>query len=437
LYSVLNPPGVLGSLGSLAHYEAESVLGVGGMGVVVSALDTCSAKRVAIKMLRPELAGDGGSVRRFLEEARRMRDLAHDGILPVLEIVEHAPGPFLVMPWVEEGSLAQRLRAGEPLPEEQALPIAVQLARAVAYAHTCGVIHRDIKPGNVLLDGEGGVWLTDFGLAAEFSVKAATEHQPSRRFGTAPYMSPAVAAGKAEDTRADIYSFGALLYELLTGHPPYEGDTADEVVEKVLAGPPIPVRRRNGKADPGLAAIAERAMARELKDRYASMQDVVADLELLVQEWGGVGDGKRGRQRGGGKLSTAVRTAFLGMLAVLVLWGGMLKWGSGRASPGCLMLVGESVLLDRFETLEEGVAMGLGDDQQSVEVADWGHSGFWCTGRAAHSGVECCNRVECCGRSRGVRTSLFAGFEREPGWGNPDQPGDCGLSGGGCEPGRA
>lgn len=373
LYSVLNPPGVLGSLGSLAHYEAESVLGVGGMGVVVSALDTCSGKRVAIKMLRPELAGDGGSVRRFLEEARRMRELAHDGILPVLDIVERAPGPFMVMPWVEEGSLAQRLEPGEPLPEDQALRIAVQLARGVAYAHTRGVIHRDIKPGNVLLDGQGGVWLTDFGLAAEFSVKGAAEERPSRRFGTAPYMSPAVAAGKAEDTRADIYSFGALLYELVTGHPPYEGDTADEVVEKVLAGPPIPVRQRNGKVDPRLAAIVEKAMARELKNRYATMQDVVEDLELLVQERGGAGDGGRGYPGGGGKWSAAVRTAFLGILAVLVLWGGMFKWGSGRASPGCFMLVGDSVLLDGFEFVEEGVVMGFGGGYGRVWVVSDGN----------------------------------------------------------------
>lgn len=372
LHAVLNPPGLLGSLGSLDHYEAERVLGVGGMGVVVGAVDTCSANRVAIKVLRPELAGDGHSVRRFLEEARRMRELAHDGILPVLEIVDRAPGPFFVMPWVREGSLAQWLRPGEPLNEEQVLKIAVQLARAVAHAHTHGVIHRDIKPGNVLLDAEGGVWLTDFGLAAEFSVKAVTEHQPSRRFGTAPYMSPAVAAGKAEDTRADIYSFGALLYELLTGHPPYEGDTADEVVEKVLAGPPIPVRRRNGKADPGLAAIAERAMARELRDRYASMQDVLVDLEHVSQQRDGVGTGEHGDRRAGGHSSTVVRAALMGMLAVLLLWGGMRWWGSGRASPGCFMLLGGSVLLDRHELLEEGLALDMGGGDGRVWVVSQG-----------------------------------------------------------------
>jgi hypothetical protein len=297
-----------------------------------------------------------------------MRELAHEGILPVLEIVERPPGPFVVMPWVKEGSLAERLERGKPLQEEEVGRISLHLARAVAHAHSHGVIHRDIKPGNVLLDADGHVWLTDFGLASEFSVHTAAAPEPAKRFGTAPYMSPAVAAGKAEDTRADVYSFGALLYELLAGCPPYEGATADEVVKKVLAGPPPAIRQNNPGAHPELAGIAERAMARELKHRYASMQDIVQDLESVITE--GVEAVERdpiGKAKVFNSWSLMGAT-IVGVMAALIFWGGMLRWGSGHASPGCFMLVGESFLLGDQDSLEQGVTMVFGGGESRMWV---------------------------------------------------------------------
>lgn len=282
LLNALNPPGVLGALGSLDRFEVREILGVGGMGVVFKATEGKDGEPVAIKLLRPELAGDAISIRRFLQEARQMQQLQHPGIVPVLEVEDESPGPYFVMPWFEEGSLSRRLDGGQPMGEAEVLRIGVELAGAIAYAHSSGLIHRDIKPGNVLV-GEGGkVLLTDFGLSRAFTADGSGEVQIGKRYGTAPYMSPAVASGEAEDTRADIYSFGALLYELLTGRPPYEGGSTQEVLDRVLAGPPVGVREANPRVSPGMAAVVECAMARALRDRYASMSDLLEDLERVA-----------------------------------------------------------------------------------------------------------------------------------------------------------
>ncbi|MFM1941209.1 MAG: hypothetical protein RI897_191 [Verrucomicrobiota bacterium] len=280
--NALNPPSVLGALGSLDHFEVREILGVGGMGVVFKATEGKDGAPVAIKLLRPELAGDAISIRRFLQEARQMQQLQHPGIVPVLEVEDEAPGPYFVMPWFEEGSLSRRLDGGQSMGEAEVLRIGIELAGAIAYAHSSGLIHRDIKPGNVLV-GEGGrVLLTDFGLSRAFTADGSGEVQIGKRYGTAPYMSPAVAAGEAEDTRADIYSFGALLYELLTGRPPYEGGSTQEVLDRILAGPPVPVREVNPRVNPAMAAVVECAMARALRDRYASMSDLLEDLERVA-----------------------------------------------------------------------------------------------------------------------------------------------------------
>ncbi len=283
LLNALNPPSLLGALGSLDRFEVREVLGVGGMGVVFKATEGKEGAPVAIKLLRPELAGDAISIRRFLQEARQMQQLDHPAIVPVLDVEDEAPGPYFVMPWFQAGSLSRQMDGGKPMEEAEALRIGIQLAGAITYAHSCGLIHRDIKLGNVLVDKDGKVLLTDFGLSRAFTVDGSGEVQIGKRFGTAPYMSPAVAAGEAEDTRADIYSFGALLYELLTGRPPYEGASTQEVLDQVLAGPPGRIREANPRVSPAMAAVVECAMARALRDRYASMSDLLEDLERVAE----------------------------------------------------------------------------------------------------------------------------------------------------------
>jgi len=276
----IDPPVRPGLLGNIDRFEVLRFLGMGGMGIVLLARDPNDGARVAIKLMRPELASDPRVVHRFVVEARHMQKMSHPGILRVLEVSEQRETPYFVLPYMERGSLAQMIRPGEPMQSDRTLSVVLQVAKALTYAHSRGIIHRDLKPGNILIDASGSACLADFGLLRTFFNDSALDVEASQCEGTAPYMSPAVAAGEAEDTRCDIYSFGAMLYEMLTGQTPYSGRSAQEILRKILAGPPKPIAQVNPEAPPRLVKIAEGAMARELRDRYARMADVAADLEL-------------------------------------------------------------------------------------------------------------------------------------------------------------
>ena len=231
----LEPPARPGPVGNLGRYEILKLIGSGGMGVVLLGRDTATSRLVAIKMVKPELAVEPRAVHRFLKEARHMERLSHPRILPVLQISDCPPTPYFVMPYVERGSLATALHERRPLAQRRVLKIAREVAAAIAHAHSKGLIHRDLKPGNVLLDADEGAYLTDFGLARTLFNDSLIDVAVDHRAGTAPYMSPSVAAGEAEDTRCDIYSFGALLYETLTGRPPYEGETTQAILKLIQA----------------------------------------------------------------------------------------------------------------------------------------------------------------------------------------------------------
>lgn len=278
---LLSPPTRPGLLASLARYDVLRVLGGGGMGVVVLARDSDSQKDVAIKLIKPELVSDQRIVHRFVKEAGHLQKLKHPNIVPVLEISDRQEGPYFVMPFFEGGSLAGRIRPGQPMEPDVILDIALQIAQGLAFAHERGIIHRDLKPANILLGPQTKSCLADFGLARTMFNDTLIDVEREQLEGTAPYMSPGVAAGHAEDTRCDIYAFGALLYEMLTGEPPYVGATTAEIRNQILAGSPKPISQRNPAADPGLVTVAEGAMARELRDRYANMTDVVADLQRI------------------------------------------------------------------------------------------------------------------------------------------------------------
>ena len=274
-----DPPFNPGPLGRLDRFEIIRLLGEGGMGQVYLARDPVTDTHVAVKILKPQAAVDPRSAHRFLIEARHMCRLSHPRILRVLEVSDRKEGPYYVMPYIAGGNLLTQCKPGEPMPTERILTIARQVAEALAHAHAHGLIHRDLKPGNILLDKEGNAFLTDFGLVRSVFNDSMMDGDASHLEGTAPYMSPAVARGEAEDTRCDIYAFGAVLYELLAGQPPYTGRTPKLILAQIIQGSPPPIRTVNPKANPALVRIAEGCMARELRDRYASMVDVVADLD--------------------------------------------------------------------------------------------------------------------------------------------------------------
>ncbi len=245
--------------------------------------------QLAIKVLRPDCLRRRRTFDRFLAEARHMRQLDHANILKVLEVSDHPDHPYFAMPYFARGSLAALLRRGEPLSEADLLRIAVQLAEALCHTHAKGIIHRDLKAANVLLSNAGDAFLGDFGLARTVFNDSILDIHHEHGEGTLPYMSPAVARGEAEDTRCDIYGFGALLYETMTRRPPYTGRDPAEIRSRILAESPPPIHTLNPQAPAGLALIAHWAMARELRDRYAQMSDVVADLRRLQR-----GDPPRG-----------------------------------------------------------------------------------------------------------------------------------------------
>jgi eukaryotic-like serine/threonine-protein kinase len=263
------------------RYRVFATLGAGSMGIVLWGWDSFHARRVAIKFLRPELADLPGLADRFLVEAGFLERLRHPRIMPVIDISTRAACPYFVMPLLERGSLAREIARRTKLDSARALSWARQIAEALARVHGAGIIHRDVKPSNILIDEEGGLCLADFGLARLGPGRAGGQSHTKRREGTAVYMSPTLAAGGTEGAGGDIYAFGALVYEMLTGKPPYGGRTVSEVVRQVLAGPPVPLREANPNAPVRLAGIAEGAMARDRRDRYGSMRHVLADLDRV------------------------------------------------------------------------------------------------------------------------------------------------------------
>jgi sugar lactone lactonase YvrE len=278
---MLSPPSRPGVLATVDRFEVLRVLGGGGMGVVLLARDPNTQEDVAIKLVKSDLMANPQVVHRFVKEAGHLQRLRHANVMPVLEVSDRPQGPYFVTPYFERGSLAKRIHPGRALESGVVLDIALQIAEGLRYAHQRGIIHRDLKPANILLAANDRACLADFGLARTMFNDTIVDVESQQCEGTAPYMSPAVAAGNAEDTRCDIYAFGALLYEMLTGQPPYTGQTTKEIRERIVAGPPKSITALNPRADQGLVIVAEGAMARELRDRYADMADIVADLERI------------------------------------------------------------------------------------------------------------------------------------------------------------
>lgn len=302
-------------------YSLIGRLGRGGMGEVWRAKDPDSKATVALKLLRPELTFDEASIHRFATEARHIAGLSHPHIVKVLRVGEHEGRPFYASPLYRE-SLAALLARRGALAESEVARIARDLADALAYAHGRGIIHRDLKPANILLDDSGHPCLCDFGLVRTVFNDSLVDVQTRTLEGTIAYMSPATALGQAEDTRCDIYGWGAIVYEMLTGKPPYQAPTTEALLAAVRSGSPRPIAEVNPQASRALARVAEWAMARELRDRYAEMNDVLRDLDLIR-----AGRSPRGPHGQNGRSSLVVIAACLigATIAGFALWHGISK----------------------------------------------------------------------------------------------------------------
>ena len=259
------------------RYEVEARLGAGGMAEVWRGHDRVLNRTVAIKTLLPQFAQDGSFVDRFRREAQAAARLNHPGIVSVYDSGDGAE-PYIVMQYIEGKTLSDFLGSGKKLSPMQAAQIAQEIAEALAAAHAHGVIHRDIKPANVMVTPDGKILVMDFGIA-RLIAGPETAPQTSAVLGTASYLSPEQAQGQPVDARTDIYSLGVVLYEMLSGRPPFTGDSPMAIAYKqVNASPPAP-SSINPDVPPELDAIVMRALSKNPANRYQTGQEFAEDLE--------------------------------------------------------------------------------------------------------------------------------------------------------------
>ena len=269
------------------RYELGELLGRGGMAEVRQGRDIRLDRIVAIKRLRTDLASDPTFQARFRREAQSAAALNHPTIVAVYdtgeEVLNGQTVPYIVMEYVEGQTLRDVLRLGETLLPERALEIVAGVLRALSYSHRAGIVHRDIKPANVMLTPAGEVKVMDFGIARAVADTSATMTQTAAVIGTAQYLSPEQARGAQVDARSDIYSTGCLLYELLTGRPPFIGDSPVSVAYQHVREDPIPPSRLNSSVTPVVDQIVLRALAKDPADRYQSADDMRHDLERALR----------------------------------------------------------------------------------------------------------------------------------------------------------
>jgi serine/threonine protein kinase len=270
------------------RYELEELVGTGGMSSVFKARDRLLERPVALKILHEHYVRDADYVERFRREARAVAQLAHPNIVTVIDRGEEGGRQFIVFEYVEGENLKQVVTRTGPLPVREAVDLALQIARALGYAHHRGIVHRDVKPQNVILNEDGRAKVTDFGIARSLDVDGFT--QTGTVLGTSDYIAPEQAQGQPVDEKTDVYSLGVVLYELLTGDLPFRGEGFVAVAMQHVNEPPPNVLDRRGDVPPRLALAIERAMAKRPEDRYASMDELVADLETSLREVDGYGD---------------------------------------------------------------------------------------------------------------------------------------------------
>jgi Tol biopolymer transport system component len=325
---------------TLQHYRIVAKLGEGGMGEVYAAEDSKLQRRVALKLLPPDMATDPERLQRFQREARAIAALNHPNVVTIYSVEEADGVRFLTMELVEGKTLGE-LIPGEGLPLEELLRLAVPLVDAVAAAHEQGIVHRDLKPANVMLAHDGRLKVLDFGLAKlrpAVSMTATTYlatqslTSPQTIVGTAAYMSPEQAEGRPVDQRSDIFSLGVMLYEMACGRRPFAGDTAFSLISSIIKDTPLPLSEVRRDIPPALERIVTKALAKDPAQRYQNAFELGHDLRE-VQQPSAAGRLVRGLVR----TVTRSRRVRFAAAAVLVVIAAAITWyfaaGRNRASP--------------------------------------------------------------------------------------------------------
>jgi serine/threonine-protein kinase len=259
------------------RYRLEARIGAGGMSTVYRALDETLERRVAVKLMNSGIASDSDQLERFRREARAVAQLSHPHIVGVIDAGEDQGSPYIVFEYVEGETLKDCIRRRGRLPIPEAVAYAIEIARALQCAHSRHIVHRDVKPQNVLIDEEGSAKVTDFGIARTLEEEGLTAD--GRVLGTTDYVSPEQALGQAVTGQSDLYSLGVVLYEMVTGEVPFTGDNQVAVAMKHVREQLPDVQARRGEVSAALAAVIDTATAKRLADRYHNADELIADLE--------------------------------------------------------------------------------------------------------------------------------------------------------------
>ena len=340
------------------RYRIDEVVGAGGMATVYKAADLTLERPVAVKVMRREVVKEADQLERFRREARAAAKLSHAHIVTVIDAGEENSRPYIVFEYVPGETLKQRIKSNGPLPITEAVAYAIEIGSALIAAHGAGLVHRDVKPENVLIDPHGHAKVADFGIARELEASDGLT-KTGRVLGTTDYVSPEQAMGEDVTGQSDVYSLGIVLYEMLTGEVPFKGENHVAVAMKHVKDQLPDVPEQRPEVSNALAAVIEKMTAKEPVDRYLSAASAVSDLEdVLAMETARAGGltgeatvvfeslPKRSRRLAPGGVSHPTRTKIawlisaLAAIGIIVLLASQLERGSGGREPGAKAATG-------------------------------------------------------------------------------------------------